>query len=403
MSQPPLDPPPFDQPMIRRCIRTDVRIQNHEYMQEVLILTTVLCSVESQLNPNPNKEDNSEEENWDGTSSNHEDLSDFSDMSSDEEESDNDTDSGSSIINRNAHHGDAPQCRDSNEERYKMKAFWMKREPICENHHGIYATRIFYAKVLNKADLYWIATDEEVAIKRVSWEDIRKSQNRLSEDFVKEISALQYLSQWRATEMPGMSIIDTHVMTADTVMCDECYLYIVMPFCRGGDLCQMVAESGRFPEDQSRFWFRQILQVGLETLQRARICHRDLSPENFIIIDDRSLVIDFGMCLRIPYVNEERRLISARNPCGKLPHMAPEIYTRLPFDGHAIDMWAAGTVLLFMLTGKRLSYPPLIDRAFEGVELGLSYEATDLLRKMFRLNPNDRLTLRQIQQHTFLT
>ena len=83
--------------------------------------------------------------------------------------------------------------------------------------------------------------------------------------------------------------------------------------------------------------------------------------------------------------------------------MAPEIITRLPFDGHAIDMWAAGTVLLFMLTGKRLSYPPLIDRAFEGVELGLSYEATDLLRKMFRLNPNDRLTLRQIQQHTFLT
>lgn len=128
-----------------------------------------------------------------------------------------------------------------------------------------------------------------------------------------------------------------------------------------------------------------------------------MSPENFIIIDDKSLVIDFGMCLRIPYVNDVRYLISSQNPCGKLPHMSPEIYRKLPFDGHAIDVWAAGTVLLFMLTGKRLSNPPLIDRAFEGVELGLSHEATDLLRKMFRLEPNDRLTLEQIKRHPFVT
>jgi serine/threonine protein kinase len=83
--------------------------------------------------------------------------------------------------------------------------------------------------------------------------------------------------------------------------------------------------------------------------------------------------------------------------------MSPEIYRKLPFDGHAIDVWAAGTVLLFMLTGKRLSNPPLIDRAFEGVELGLSHEATDLLRKMFRLEPKDRLTLEQIKMHPFVT
>lgn len=85
------------------------------------------------------------------------------------------------------------------------------------------------------------------------------------------------------------------------------------------------------------------------------------------------------------------------------PHMSPEVFRKLDFDGHAIDIWAAGTVLLFMLTGKRLSNPPLIDRAFEGVELSLSYHATDLLRKMFRLDPKDRLTLEQIKEHPFVT
>ena len=98
-----------------------------------------------------------------------------------------------------------------------------------------------------------------MAIKAVSWRCVREAQNRLSEDFIKEISALEYLSQWRESE--GKSITDAHVMTADTVMCDECCLYIVMPFCRGGDLMQRVAEEERFSEDVSRFWFRQILQV----------------------------------------------------------------------------------------------------------------------------------------------
>lgn len=54
-----------------------------------------------------------------------------------------------------------------------------------QNHHGIWTTYVHYAKVLHKADLYWVTTDEEVAIKVVSWRCIRACQNRLSEDFVK--------------------------------------------------------------------------------------------------------------------------------------------------------------------------------------------------------------------------
>lgn len=61
--------------------------------------------------------------------------------------------------------------------------------------------------------------------------------------------------------MPAMSIRDTHVMTPDTVMSNETHLYIVMPFCQGGDLCMRVAERDRFTEDVARFWFKQIIKV----------------------------------------------------------------------------------------------------------------------------------------------
>ena len=313
-----MDPLPFDPPMIRKCIKTNVRIQGYDDLQEVLILTTVLCSVESQLNRSNSGYYNLQPKSiQDGSnlSNSGDDMSGYSETS---EDYISDYDDNHASVNQN---GDIPQDRD--DERYKMKAFWLRKDPICEvrllytlilticiiltkhnllntylsttfkNHHGIWTTHIYHAKVLHKADLYWILTKEEIALKTISWRCIQACQKRLSEDFVQEISALQYLYQWRAAQ--GKSIIDVNVMTADTVMCDECYLYIVMPFCMGGDLCQRVAEVSlssennirqishtigdvptqtvfmiilhqvdRFSEEDSRFWFRQILKVRYE-------------------------------------------------------------------------------------------------------------------------------------------
>lgn len=117
------------------------------------------------------------------------------------------------------------------------------------------------------------------------------------------------------------------------------------------------------------------------------------------------------------------------------PHMSPELLRKRPFDGHAIDIWAgkkmymyhchcvitfvlssffsnlcvcitilsAGTILLFMLTGQRLQKPPQIDHAFDNLQLdGVSHDAMDLLRKMFRLHPNDRLSLDEVIDHPFV-
>ncbi len=154
---------------------------------------------------------------------------------------------------------------------------------------------------------------------------------------------MQHLSEWHASQ--NATTHDSHVMTSEIVMSNESHLYIVMPYCRGGDLCMRVAEQQRFTEDVARFYFRQILKVcpflsciflvrflkrmesrlrkffcakGLETLQRAQICHRDLSPENCTLLDVNCVVIDFGMSLRIPYSNRRRHLIKEQPPCGKL-------------------------------------------------------------------------------------
>mmetsp|Transcript_24824 Transcript_24824/g.44843 ORF Transcript_24824/g.44843 Transcript_24824/m.44843 type:complete len:428 (+) Transcript_24824:182-1465(+) len=381
---PPLDPPPFKSPIIiRKCVKHTARIQyldkhddNDNAMEEVLILTSVPVLVDDMLiEPDVGRAygdgDGGDGDGEDGMfCESSSDFSDFSDEDDSESESESDDEimeededgrqEDNGVRNNNVGNDNSAQCcTQVPNQGSSMKAYLKGKKPLIKNPKGTYGyISIYYAKVLQKSSdlLHWTETGEEVAVKQISWEMIRATRGgRMSEDFVKEIAALQYVAEWHSsrTEILGggrgrMSLIkDTHVMSPDTIMSDESNLYIVMPYCREGDLFQRVAsvEECRLSEDESRFWFKQILK-GLESLQHMQICHKDLSPENFIILDNTSLVIDFGMCLRIPYSDAGVHFITPKVACGKKPYIAPEIIRQLPFDGHAVDIWA-GIVLLF--------------------------------------------------------
>jgi serine/threonine protein kinase len=48
-----------------------------------------------------------------------------------------------------------------------------------------------------------------------------------------------------------------------------------------------------------------------------------------------------------------RYLLKPQGTCGKWLYMSPEIHeNKQPFDGFAVDMWAAGVILFLMMTGK---------------------------------------------------
>ncbi|KAL3915263.1 MAG: hypothetical protein SGILL_005734 [Bacillariaceae sp.] len=168
--------------------------------------------------------------------------------------------------------------------------------------------------------------------------------------------------------------------------------------------------------------------LGLSHLQRVGVCHRDMSLEN-ILVDEytRSVVIDLGMCLRVPYDNGSgevgdvtggglRRLIKPLIPCGKPNYISPEILaSEGPFDGFAIDMWATGVILFIMLVGL----PPwefarpedprykMVTRGKLGKMLDswkrpVSPLAADLLQKMLMEDPRQRLSLTEVKDHPWV-
>ncbi|CAB9498137.1 activated protein kinase catalytic subunit alpha-1 [Seminavis robusta] len=335
------------------------------------------------------------------------------------------------------------------DETHEYRAYWIQRT-LREAIYG----RVLFATVLrrrsshhtndNNAD--WEVTSEFCAIKEMSQQLIRKEKDRLAEDPIKEVSAMQYLKQWHEShngnsttggmEASNHSVMDTHIMMPLDLLSDDINLYSIMPYCDGGELFERLDTNERFSEDEARYWMHQLLS-GLESLQRAGICHRDISLENLLVHQNKALVIDLGMCLRVPLSDknssltnsnahgstfvidgkvQSRSLLRPQGTCGKWIYMSPEIYSnKEPFDGYAVDLWAAGVILFLMLTG----FPPwecacTTDLRFKYMtggylvqmltewELGLSCDAMDLLQRMLFLDPKDRLSLDQVRAHPWM-
>ena len=301
----------------------------------------------------------------------------------------------------------------------------------------------------------WEVTPEMAAVKIMDWNRVRDLRGRHMEDPVKEVSAMQYL----CTDGGSPNVLGTL-----DVMSDEQYLYSFMPFCSCGELFGYVERDGRFSEPVARFWFRQLLNVsfvsiilfiifisapifqihylfahlfilgtyvimqGLYHLQKMGVSHRDISLEN-VLVDQmtKAAIIDLGMCLRVPFGADDgsivdvtkgtlRRLISPQGQCGKPNYISPEVHlNNEPFDGFAIDVWACGVILFIMLVGlPPFEWANRDDPRFRMITKGglvlmlnqwnrpISDEAGDLLQRMLREDPKDRLSLMEVMDHPWV-
>jgi serine/threonine protein kinase len=92
--------------------------------------------------------------------------------------------------------------------------------------------------------------------------------------------------------------------------------------------------------------------------------------------------------------------------------VSPEIYkNKVPFDGEAVDIWTAGTILFCMVTGNRSYARPHdsdaqyywmthgLSRLLGDWGIQLSKECVNLMAGMLQVNPSLRLTLDEVENH----
>lgn len=195
-------------------------------------------------------------------------------------------------------------------------------------------------------------------------------------------------------------VVPSHMLTPH-------FRYLIMEYVKGGELFHYVDERKGLPEDETVYIFRQIVSA-LLYCHRLLICHRDLKPENILLDREKLTVklIDFGMAALQP----QGRLLST--PCGSPHYAAPEVVSSRPYDGPQADVWSCGVILYVMLTGTtpfNYDHNNDIRALFRDITAAryimprdLSYEAQDLLGRIFIPNPAQRLTMDEVWDHPLL-
>ena len=132
------------------------------------------------------------------------------------------------------------------------------------------------------------------------------------------------------------------------------------------------------------------------------IIHRDIKPENVLLHEGFiSKLTDFGWS---NYIQEDKE---RKTVCGTPIYLAPEIIKETGHD-ERVDIWCIGVLLFELTTGK----VPFQGNDIETLKNNILHliinwpkemdpNAKDLISKILKLDPDERLTLEEIVQHEF--
>ncbi|KAF0298863.1 Maternal embryonic leucine zipper kinase [Amphibalanus amphitrite] len=262
-----------------------------------------------------------------------------------------------------------------------------------------------FAKVKRATHL---ATGEQVAIKIMDKKQLGVDLPRV----YLEITAMKELTH-------------QHIGKLYQVIDSELKIFLVMEYCRGGELFDYIGERcarararpaldggrreverDRLTEEEARVFFRQIVSA-VAYIHHKGYAHRDLKPENLLLDDDNRLkLIDFGLCAN-PEGGMQAHLETC---CGSPAYAAPELVSGLQYLGAEADIWSMGVLLYALLCGFLPFDDENIANLYKKIQAGvyqkpewLSEGSLRLLDQMLQVEPKHRIVVSELLTHPWLT
>jgi len=185
-------------------------------------------------------------------------------------------------------------------------------------------------------------------------------------------------------------------------------ILLVLEFCPGGELFDILYYTNQLDEKTARTYFRQMM-VGLKACHDAGIVHRDIKPQNLLMDANYQLKItDFGLSF---LSEKEQEAIMKTSYVGTRGYQAPELLKKKKYNKKC-DVFSAGVVLFILLTG----YPPFeqamkTDKWYlplcsgnaslfweQHKGCGVSSLCQSLLTKMLAYKPSNRISVEDIMK-----
>ncbi|KRX10058.1 Protein kinase-like domain [Pseudocohnilembus persalinus] len=188
-------------------------------------------------------------------------------------------------------------------------------------------------------------------------------------------------------------------------------LFLVMQFCPGGDLSELLDRKEKLDEDVARIYLAEVI-LAIEALHRNNIIFRDLKPANILLDEDgHALLADFGLANHRDDKDEFENNLR-KSFLGTPAYLAPEMIKK---QGHnrMIDWYLVGVLFYEFLTGITPYYANTKEQLFTNIikgplkmpGRGISDQAKDLIIKLLNRNPKKRLGYatdgEEIKKHPF--
>ena len=234
-----------------------------------------------------------------------------------------------------------------------------------------------------------LLTNEKVAIKIF---DKGKIKNEKEAEYIgREISILKKLNHY-------------NIIKLYNIIQNENFIFLIQEYVQNGELLHFLenSENINLTETQICKIYQQIIS-GIEYLHEVGIAHRDLKLENILLNYKRDIkIIDFGLSNEYNKENEELLQSSCGSPC----YAAPEMIRGIKYHGLDTDIWSSGILLYLMLCKSFPFNDKNNSKLYQKILSGkfnlpnyLSNEAKDIICKLLKVNPSERIKLNEIKKH----
>ncbi|XP_030619196.1 aurora kinase B isoform X6 [Delphinapterus leucas] len=182
---------------------------------------------------------------------------------------------------------------------------------------------------------------------------------------------------------------------------DRRRIYLILEYAPRGELYKELQKSHTFDEQRTATIMEELADA-LIYCHGKKVIHRDIKPENLLLgLQGELKIADFGWSVHAPSLRR-------KTMCGTLDYLPPEMIEGRTHN-EKVDLWCIGVLCYELLVGN----PPFESashnetyRRIVKVDLkippSMPAGAQDLISKLLKHNPSERLPLAQVSAHPWV-